>query len=332
MIKEILYSSLEGCKIAPFIIELLKLTLQNNLLEFMGETFVQIFGIPMGTNTAPIIANLYLANLEKKLKEQTKSDFNMIWPSLWKRYIDDGFGVIKGVKKDVDYFVSKFNSMVNSIKIDKVDFGDRVEFLDLVICKGTRFCASGLFDISLFQKEVNIYAYIPLKSLHPEHTIINFILGELKRYVKCNSEELAFVKNKKNFFLRLRARGYDKLFLKKQFDKVSYKSRSDLLKLPISNLCQNDQQNLSEDLGGVVEGEGLNQTISKAKANKKDIHLIIDGDFLALKPYLQRSVQYEMIKHVAQDSLLYNFFKHHNIVITFTKCANLGNMIVKTKL
>jgi hypothetical protein len=59
----------------------------------------------MGTNIAPIIANLFLAMLENILKEKTKDDPNMIWPVLWKRFIDDGFGVIKGSKSDMEYFV-----------------------------------------------------------------------------------------------------------------------------------------------------------------------------------------------------------------------------------
>ena len=43
---------------ADFIIDLLELVLKNSLMEFHGEYFQQMFGIIMGTNVAPIIANL----------------------------------------------------------------------------------------------------------------------------------------------------------------------------------------------------------------------------------------------------------------------------------
>ena len=43
-------------------------------MKFHGEYFQQIFGIIMGTNVAPILANLYLAKLEKFPKEKTKND------------------------------------------------------------------------------------------------------------------------------------------------------------------------------------------------------------------------------------------------------------------
>ena len=49
---------------ADFIIDLLELVLANSLMEFHGEYFQQNVGIIMGTNVAPILANLYLAKLE----------------------------------------------------------------------------------------------------------------------------------------------------------------------------------------------------------------------------------------------------------------------------
>ena len=76
-------------------------------------------------------------------------------------------------------------------------------FLDLCIYKGKRFFASGKFDIELYQKEENIYAYIPFKSVHQKHTIVNFVIEELHRYLKCNSTQLYFEKDKHSFYKRL---------------------------------------------------------------------------------------------------------------------------------
>ena len=63
---------------ADFIIELLEIVLENSLINFYGDNFQQVFGIIMGTNAAPILANLYLAKLEKNLKEKTKNDPKMV--------------------------------------------------------------------------------------------------------------------------------------------------------------------------------------------------------------------------------------------------------------
>jgi hypothetical protein len=220
-----------------FVLEILEITLKFNVMDFMGDKYIHFFLIAMGTNIAPVLANLYLAMLEVKLKEQTKNDPKMIWPSLWRRFIDDGFGVIKGLKTDVEYFVHQYNSLVQSIKIDQIEFGDQVHFLDLCIYKGDRFFALRKFDMKLYQKEENIYAYIPFKSVHQDHTIVNFVIEELHRYVKCNSNKLYFLKDKLSFYNRLRDRGYKKTFLNKNFRKVSYESRMDLLKLIIACIC-----------------------------------------------------------------------------------------------
>ena len=93
MMKELVFEYKNIISNADFIIELLELVLKNSLMEFHGEYFQQIFGIIMGTNVAPILANLYLAKLEKIPKEKTKNDPKMIWPTFSRRYIDDGFGI-----------------------------------------------------------------------------------------------------------------------------------------------------------------------------------------------------------------------------------------------
>ena len=214
---------------AEFVIELLNIILKNSLMTFNGEYVRQIFGVIMGTNVAPILANIYLAKLEKFLKEKCKTDKKLIWPICFKRFIDDGFGVTKGNRSDFEYWVSEFNSLRETITIDKFKYGDRVDFMDLYIFKGEKFASEGIFDISIFQKTENKYMYIPAKSDHEEHTIKNFILGELKRYVRCNSIKANFFKIRNKFFARLRNRGYKKLPLKRLFRKVQFEFRNILL-------------------------------------------------------------------------------------------------------
>ena len=113
----------------------------------------------------------------------------MVWPILFRRYIDDGFGITKGSKKDVEYWISEFT------------YGPKVVFMDVVIYKGNRFYKKGFFDIKIFQKEQNLYAYIPQKSNHTKkHRIKNYVLNKLKRYIKYNSEKLGFLKLQNKIF------------------------------------------------------------------------------------------------------------------------------------
>ena len=63
LMEEIVFEYKDIISNAEFIIDSLELVLENSLMEFRGEHFQQIFGIIMGTNVAPILANLYLAKL-----------------------------------------------------------------------------------------------------------------------------------------------------------------------------------------------------------------------------------------------------------------------------
>ena len=49
-------------------------------MTFDKEYFQQIFGIIMGTNLAPILANLYLAMLQEELKKKCINDQKLKWP------------------------------------------------------------------------------------------------------------------------------------------------------------------------------------------------------------------------------------------------------------
>ena len=81
----------------------------------------------------------------------------------------------KRIKKDVEYWISEFNNLVKSIKKDKFKYGPRVEYLDLIIYKDNRFHDQGFFDIKIFQKWQNLYAYILQTSNHKKHTIKNYV-------------------------------------------------------------------------------------------------------------------------------------------------------------
>ena len=62
-----------------FIMELMKLVLTSAVMKFQEEFFLQILGIVMGTNLAPILANIYMAMLEEELYIRCKNK-NIKWP------------------------------------------------------------------------------------------------------------------------------------------------------------------------------------------------------------------------------------------------------------
>jgi len=199
---------------------------------------------------------------------------------MFKRFIDDGFGVTKGSKTDFEYWVSKFNMLRETITIDKFKYGDEVDFMDLFIFKGEKFKYEGIFDVSIFQKSENKYMYIPAKSGHAKHTIKNFIRGELKRYVRCNSIKSNYLKIRNNFFCRLRKRGYKKVPLRRLFSSVKFESRNILLAISTENLDFCEIRDSEVDVGIVKDAERIfTDTFSEKtdvleEKNQNNIHCI----------------------------------------------------------
>ena len=64
----------------------------------------------MGTNLAPILANLYLAMLQEELKKKCIHDKKLKPLTVFQRFIYDGFGIMEVIKKDVKYWIDQCNS------------------------------------------------------------------------------------------------------------------------------------------------------------------------------------------------------------------------------
>jgi len=87
----------------------------------------------MGIIVAPILTNMYMAMLENEFKMKCKTDPKLIWLVLFKRFIDDGFGITKGNREDVIYWIEKFNELRKTVQIDKYNWGNALDYMDLFI-------------------------------------------------------------------------------------------------------------------------------------------------------------------------------------------------------
>ena len=92
------------------IIMLLEFCLKNTHFVFQGRFYEQTEGAAMGSPLSPIIANLYMEAFEEKAINTSPTP-----PSLWIRFVDDTFVIIKKTQKE------SFGSHINS-KDDKIQF------------------------------------------------------------------------------------------------------------------------------------------------------------------------------------------------------------------
>ena len=74
------------------ILELLEFVLTTTYFAVRGEIYRQKFGTAMGSPVSPLVANMFMERLERKLSATVPEDLR---PKLWKRYVDDTLEVVK---------------------------------------------------------------------------------------------------------------------------------------------------------------------------------------------------------------------------------------------
>ena len=70
------------------LIDILRLVLENNNFDFAGRHFLQRKGVAMGSSVSPSVANIFMAQFERKFVFNHPHQ-----PVVWLRYIDDIFAI-----------------------------------------------------------------------------------------------------------------------------------------------------------------------------------------------------------------------------------------------
>eukprot|EP00957_Ditylum_brightwellii_P049955 3786536-Ditylum_brightwellii.AAC.1 len=146
------------------ILKALKLVMKSNVFSFGNTWWLQLIGVVMGTPCACIIAMLYFGLFERHFLLQKYKP----WLLEYMQFIDDVLGIWK-----TNGDIRASNRAFQSLKEDINKFGilrwvtdspsQSVNFLDLMISiKKDRS-----FKFKPYQKDLNLYLYIPPHSDHP---------------------------------------------------------------------------------------------------------------------------------------------------------------------
>jgi len=206
--------------------------------------FLQLKGTAMGTACAVVFANIFMYQcfdlpLHRLFGMQIQ---------FYGRFIDDIFTLLwtggsPGRKNALSLtrqprqpplqssksITDAMNSLHPSIKLTVNVSNHSVEFLDLNLTFGERWVKSGKLDISVHQKAMNAFLYVPHRSYHTTASKQSFIRAELIRFIRNSSSLLSFLLVRKRFFYRLRNRGYSDRFLRPIFESLDYSMRSKFL-------------------------------------------------------------------------------------------------------
>jgi hypothetical protein len=208
-----------GARHSELIMSLLEFVMSNSYLTYRDNVWHQCDGTAMGTSCAPPYADIVVYMRERDVLSDMRQHIFAYY-----RYLDDIFAVMAA--SAVPEFQHRMNNLHPRLRFEFAVDLHNAAFLDLRVFKGPRFAEHSVFDLSVHQKKMNLYLYIPYRSFHTDAMKKSFILTELMRYIRNSSSAEGYYALRALFFQRLRDRGYPSAFITPIFNSVFYSDRS----------------------------------------------------------------------------------------------------------
>lgn len=185
----------------------LEIVMRNNVFEFGDTRYLQLMGTAMGTSTACMYATVYYAMHEMQTLLPSFQP-NLIF---LRRYIDDIFGIWCCLDGSITW--PNFTSAINNFGILRWDISEPTTSLDYLDIELT--LKQGSIFTKTFQKEMNLYQYLPPHSAHPPSMQRGIIYSLMRSYFYQNTLRSDYESTVITLYKHLLARGWNKDILKK---------------------------------------------------------------------------------------------------------------------
>ena len=207
---------------------MLEFLVDNIFVVFAGKVFQQIVGIPMGTNCAPLLADIFLYSYEAELiqsllstgRKQLASRFNFTY-----RYIDD---VLSINNPEFENYLDQMYPVELEIK-ETTESNTSASYLDLFLSIGR----NGQLHTSIYDKRDDFNFHITnfpfLSSNIPTSPAYGVFIPQLIRYARACSSYGCFILRATRLSNKLLEQGYVKERLKSSLRKF-YGRYGDLIK------------------------------------------------------------------------------------------------------
>ena len=177
----------------------LSFILKDHYLVYVDQVYKQIQGVTMGNNSAPTLANFYLACLiDGYLLDHPHV-------SLYKRFIDDGFLLWEGNQQELDTLFQVLNTRDPLIRLTYETSPSEIPFLDVTVYYPT---ADSPLHWKTHVKVLSKHLHLDFDSFHSPSIKKGIIKGELVRFIRNSSNIYDYLKQAMLFKYELLRRGY----------------------------------------------------------------------------------------------------------------------------
>ena len=208
------------------VVEALTFLLDNIYIRFDSKLYRQIVGIPMGTNCAPLVADLFLFCYERdfmlSLSEENQSGIIEAFNST-SRYLDDLLNI------DNNFFDSMVNRIYPSeLQLNKANVSDaEASFLDLNLSISDGFVKTKIYD-KRDDFDFDIVNFPFLDGDVPRSASYGVYISQLIRFARVSSHVDDFNTRNKVLTAKLLRQGYRYHKLRKAFSKF-YRRHFDIV-------------------------------------------------------------------------------------------------------
>ena len=198
--------------------EMIQTVLDNNVFGFGDKRYIQKEGIAIESRLGKNFACAYMRKWDEALLQFSAS------PYLYKRFIDDGFGIWTEGEKELKLFAQHANSIHPSIQVELRYDRKKIEFLDTLVK-----LENGHVYTDLYVKPSDKQLYLNSSSNHPPNTKKGLAYGLGLRIRRICEKESDYLQHRQELKLQLRRRGYSGKLIEMQLRKVDKLDRDELL-------------------------------------------------------------------------------------------------------
>jgi len=210
---------------AQFWVTVIRFICNTSYFTYRGDVYHQTDGIAMGTNVAVELANFYMHGrfdkpfvkfIDRLISDHTRNN-GRAWmqspdprarsDALYGRYIDDSLlllptAIWRSYKNKILDHLKEYKE--DGLEFTHEEMDPTLAILDLDLFRDEQ----GKIAYKLFQKSMNKYLYLTPDSMHPRHTIVGYVKGELTRFKRNSFYESDYEYARLLFCRRLMDRGF----------------------------------------------------------------------------------------------------------------------------